>query len=149
ATLEPQIAANSVQATTETRPSEPGRPPSHTVARSTRAAATPPNRMKVAAMTNSGSAIRVGELSSLTMSWATPTSGWPDSTYIAPAHRPSTRNTGMRHASSAANSDRKPAITRASLQPAQLVGAGAGRHRGGVGGHELAEPNDVAQEHQG
>ena len=75
ATLEPQIAANSVQATTVTSPSDPGRPPSHAAARFTSALAMPPNRMNVAAITNSGSAIRVGEFSSLMMSWAAPTSG--------------------------------------------------------------------------
>ena len=75
ATLEPQIAANSVQATTVTNPSDPGSPPSHAAARFTSASAMPPNRMNVAAITNSGSAIRVGELSSLMTSCAAPTSG--------------------------------------------------------------------------
>ena len=78
ATLEPQIAANSVQATTVTRPSEPGRPPSQAAARLTSASAMPPKRMKVAAITNSGSAIKVGEFNSLMTSCAAPTSGWPD-----------------------------------------------------------------------
>ena len=73
--LEPQIAANSVQATTVTSPSDPGSPPSQAAARLTSALAMPPKRMNVAAITNNGSAIRVGELSSLMMSWAAPTSG--------------------------------------------------------------------------
>ena len=75
ATLEPQIAANSVQATTVTKPSDPGSPPSQADARFTSALATPPNRMKAAAITNSGSAIKDGELSSLMTSCAAPTSG--------------------------------------------------------------------------
>ena len=61
ATDEPEIAANSVQATTVTSPSEPLMPPSHAADKSTSAFATPPWRMKVAAITNSGSDIRVGE----------------------------------------------------------------------------------------
>jgi hypothetical protein len=76
ATLEPQIAANSVHATTVTRPSEPRIPPSHAVATSTSALATPPERMN-AAITNSGSAIRVLELSLLITICAAPISGWP------------------------------------------------------------------------
>ncbi len=75
ATLEPQIAANSVQATTVTRPSDPGSPPSQAAARLTRALAMPPNRMNAAAITNNGSAINDGELSSLMTSCAAPTSG--------------------------------------------------------------------------
>ena len=58
---EPDIAANSVQATTVTSPSEPLIPPSQAAETSTSALATPPWRMKVAAMTNSGSDINVGE----------------------------------------------------------------------------------------
>ena len=76
ATLEPQIAANSVQATTVTSPSEPCRLPNQAIATSTKAFATPPRRMNAAAITNSGSAIRVGELSSSMIFWATPISGW-------------------------------------------------------------------------
>ena len=77
ATLEPQIAANSVHATTVTRPSEPRMPPSQAVATSTSALATPPERMKAAAITNSGSAISVVELSLLITICAAPISGWP------------------------------------------------------------------------
>ena len=95
ATLEPHTAANKVQATTVTRPSDPGSPLSHAAAKSTSALATPPNRMKAAAMTNNGRAIKVGELSSLMTSCAAPTSGWPDARNIAPAQMPSTRNTGI------------------------------------------------------
>ena len=63
ATDEPEIAANSAQETTATRPSEPLMPPSHAAETSTSACATPPRRMKAAAITNSGSAISVVELS--------------------------------------------------------------------------------------
>jgi len=62
ATEDPEIAANSVQATTVTSPSEPRMPPSQAAEKSTSAFATPPWRMKVAAMTNNGSDISVGEL---------------------------------------------------------------------------------------
>ena len=78
ATLEPQMAANSVHETTVTRPSEPRMPPSHTVAKSTSALATPPERMNALAMTNSGSAISVVEFRSLITPWARPMSGWPE-----------------------------------------------------------------------
>jgi hypothetical protein len=63
ATEEPEIAANSAQETTATRPSEPLMPPSHAAETSTSACTTSPRRMKAAAMTNSGSAINVVELS--------------------------------------------------------------------------------------
>jgi hypothetical protein len=76
ASLDPQIAANRVHATTVTRPSEPCRLPNQALATSTRALATPPRRMNAAAITNSGSAIRVEELSSSTIFCATPISGW-------------------------------------------------------------------------
>src|SRR5215831_16801163 len=139
ATLEPQIAANSVQATTVTRPSEPGSPPSHAAARSTSALATPPNRMNAAAMTNSGSAIRVGELSSLMTSWATPTSGWPEAAYITAAHSPSTRKTGIPAASRPRNSDRKAVIAR-SIDIGALVPADVTRrHQGRVAQHGDAD----------
>jgi hypothetical protein len=52
-------------------------PPSQAVATSTSALATPPERMKAAAITNSGSAIRVVELSLLITICAAPISGWP------------------------------------------------------------------------
>ena len=61
ATEDPQIAANSVQATTVTSPSEPRMPPSQAAETSTSALATPPWRMNAAAMTNSGSDISVDE----------------------------------------------------------------------------------------
>ncbi len=77
ATDEPQIAANRVQATTVTSPSEPRMPPSQAEATSTSACATPPRRMNAAAMTNSGSAIRVEELRWSITTCATPTSGSP------------------------------------------------------------------------
>jgi hypothetical protein len=69
------MAANRVQATTVTSPRDPGSPPSQAAARFTSALATPPNRMNAAAITNNGSAIKVGELSSLMTSCAAPTSG--------------------------------------------------------------------------
>ena len=116
ATLEPQIAANSVQATTVTSPSEPGRPPSQAAARLTSALAMPPKRMKVAAITNSGSAIKVGEFNSLMTSCAAPTSGWPASTNMMPAQRPSTRKTGIPVVRRPTNSVTKPAIA-----PAQFI----------------------------
>ncbi len=77
ATDDPQIAANSVHATTVTRPSAPLSPPSQTVARSTSARAMPPWRMKAAAMTNSGSDISVGAFRWSMMTCATPISGSP------------------------------------------------------------------------
>ena len=61
ATEDPQIAANSVQATTVTRPNEPRIPPNHAAETSTSAFATPPWRMNAAAITNSGNDIRVEE----------------------------------------------------------------------------------------
>ncbi len=61
ATDEPEIAANSVHATTVTSPSAPLMPPSQAADKSTSAFATPPWRMKVAAITNNGSDISVGE----------------------------------------------------------------------------------------
>lgn len=78
ATLEPQIAANSEHATTVTTPREPRMPPSHAIERSISALATPPERMKAAAITNSGSAIKVVELSLSITSCAAPISGWPE-----------------------------------------------------------------------
>ena len=113
ATLEPQIAANRVQATTVTRPSEPGRPPSQAAARLTSAPAMPPKRMKVAAITNNGSAIKVGEFNSLMTSCAAPTRGWPDSTNMKAAQSPSTRKTGMPVVRNPTKSVTKPAIARA------------------------------------
>ncbi len=110
ATLEPQIAANSVQATTVTRPSDPGSPPSHAADRLTSALAMPPKRMKAAAITNSGSAIKVGEFNSLMTSCAAPTSGWPDRTNMAPAQSPSTRKTGIPVARNPTKSARKLVI---------------------------------------
>ena len=61
ATDDPQIAANNVQATTVTSPSEPRMPPSHAAETSTSAFATPPWRMNAAAITNNGSDISVEE----------------------------------------------------------------------------------------
>ena len=61
ATEDPQIAANRVQATTVTSPSEPRMPPSQAIATSTSAFATPPWRMNAAAITNIGNAISVVE----------------------------------------------------------------------------------------
>jgi hypothetical protein len=78
ATEEPQMAANRVQATTVTSPSEPRMPPSQAGETSTRALATPPWRMKAAAITNSGSDIRVEEFRWSMMTWATPIIGWPE-----------------------------------------------------------------------
>ncbi len=78
ATEEPQIAANSVHATTVTRPSEPRMPPSQAAATSTSARATPPCRMNAAAMTNRGSETRADEFRWSRMTCATPTSGSPD-----------------------------------------------------------------------
>ncbi len=78
ATEEPQMAANRVQATTVTRPSEPRMPPSQAEARSTSARAMPPCRMNAAAITNSGSDISVGEFRWSMMTCATPISGWPE-----------------------------------------------------------------------
>ena len=78
ATDDPQIAANRVQATTVTSPSEPRMPPSQAAETSTRALATPPWRMKAAAITNSGSDIRVEEFRWSMRTCATPIRGWPD-----------------------------------------------------------------------
>ena len=75
---EPQIAAKSVQETTVTRPSEPRTPPSQAAETSTSARATPPWRMKAAAITNSGSDISEDELSWSVMTCATPISGSPE-----------------------------------------------------------------------
>ena len=52
-------------------------PPSQAVETSTSALATPPWRMNAAAITNSGSAISVEELSWSMTTCATPISGWP------------------------------------------------------------------------
>ena len=71
-----QIAANRVQETTVTSPSEPRTPPIQAVQTSTNALATPPWRMKAAAITNSGSDIRVEELSESITTCAAPISGW-------------------------------------------------------------------------
>jgi len=70
----------------------------------------PPKRMKVAAITNSGNAIRVGEFNSLMTSCAAPTSGWPEVANMTPAQSPSARNTGMPVVRSPANSVTKPAM---------------------------------------
>lgn len=75
ATDDPEIAANSAQDTTATSPSEPLMPPSQAIDRSTSACATPPRRMKAAAITKSGKAISVVELSWSIMFWASPTIG--------------------------------------------------------------------------
>ena len=64
---------------------------------------------KTAARHFNGSAINVGELSSLTTSCARPTSGCPDTKNIAPAHSPSTRKIGIPAPSRPANSATKPA----------------------------------------
>ncbi len=77
ATDDPQIAANSVQETTVTRPSAPRIRPNHAIATSTSAFATPPRRMKAAAITNKGSAISVLEFNSSAIFCAIATSGWP------------------------------------------------------------------------
>src|SRR5215472_13730277 len=148
ATLEPQIAANRVQATTATRPRDPGSPPSHAAARSTNALAMPPNRMNAAAMTNNGSAIKVGELSSLTTSCARPTSGCPDITNMAPAHRPSTRKTGIPAASSPTKRVRKAATAGDSIE--HFVAARVARERRAplARGNEGGEPDEITQRHQ-
>jgi len=77
ATDEPQIAANRVQDTTVTMPSAPRNRPNQATATSTSALATPPRRMKAAAITNSGSAISVDEFSSSAIFCAITTIGWP------------------------------------------------------------------------
>ena len=110
ATDEPEIAANSAHDTTATSPSDPLIPPSHAVDRSTSACATPPRRMNAAAMTNSGNAISVVELSWSIMFCATPTIGWPDTKNRIAAHAPRTRNIGMPAASRPKNITRKPAV---------------------------------------
>ena len=117
ATLEPQIAAKSVQATTVTRPSEPCRLPNQAVARLTSARATPPRRMKAAAMTKSGSAISVAELSSSMIFWAMPTSGWPLIQKRIEAQTPSTRKIGIPAASRPKKSRRNSAVHTSCCRP--------------------------------
>ncbi len=107
ATDDPQIAANSVQATTVTSPNEPRIPPSHAAETSTSAFATPPWRMNAAAMTNSGSDISVEEFRLSMMTCATPIIGSPDTRYSTVAHAPSTRKIGMPAASRPKNITRK------------------------------------------
>jgi len=77
ATEEPQMAANSVQDTTVTMPSAPRIRPNQAIATPTSAFATPPRRMNAAAITNSGSAIKVDEFSSSAIFCAITTIGWP------------------------------------------------------------------------
>src|SRR5476649_2125187 len=127
ATDEPQIAANRVQATTVTRPSEPRTPPIQAVQRSTSALATPPWRMKAAAITNSGSDIRVEELSESMMTWAAPINPWPEKTYSTAAQAPKTRKIGMPDASRPKNITKKrKAHIRRSVR--QALGAVNRRH---------------------
>src|SRR5260221_7411725 len=149
ATLDPQMAANSVQATTVTKPREPGSPPSQAAARLTKALAIPPNRMNAAAITNNGSAIKVGELSSLMTSCAAPTSGWPDAMNMAPAHSPSTRKTGIPVASSPTNSARKLVMSPASIDAWQLMTARTARGHGAAArlGNQPNQPDDIADQH--
>ncbi len=64
--------------------------------------------MNAAAMTNSGNAINVVELSWSIMFCATPTSGWSDTKYSTDAQVPSTRKIGMPAASRPKNNNRKP-----------------------------------------
>src|SRR5215475_1499397 len=149
ATLDPQIAANIVQATTVTRPSDPGRPPSQAADRSTSALAMPPKRMKAAAITNSGSAIKVGEFNSLMTSWAAPTSGWPDNANMAPAQSPSTRNTGIPIARKPINKVRKLAIS-SSIDAGQLVATRMAAPQGMPLGRDRKadQPDDIPYQHQ-
>src|SRR5882724_12182943 len=143
------MAANRVQATTVTRPSDPGSPPSQAAERLTSAWAMPPKRMKAAAITNSGSAIRVGEFSSLMTSCAAPTSGWPDSAYMAPEQSPSTRKTGIPIARNPTKNVRKLVIG-GSIDAEQVVAAvmaRAGEIRSRCA-HQSDQPDDIADQHQ-
>src|ERR1700742_2521456 len=99
ATDEPQIAANKVQETTVTKPSEPRTPPIQAVQRSTSALATPPWRMKAAAITNKGSDIRVVEFIESMTTCVMPISGWSETKNSTAAQAPSTRKIGMPEAS--------------------------------------------------
>ena len=110
ATDDPQIAANSVQETTVTRPSEPRTPPIQAVQRSTRALATPPWRMKAAAITNNGNDIRVEELSESITTCVMPISGWPETKNSTAAQAPSTRKIGMPEASRPKNITKKSSV---------------------------------------
>src|SRR5437764_208421 len=150
ATLEPQIAAKSVQETTVTSPSEPCRLPNHAEATSTSALATPPRRMNAAAITKSGSAIRVGELSSSIIFWATPISGWSLTKNRIEAETPSTRKIGMPAASRLKNIRRKSAahIGLFAGRCWLVVQRPDGHGSGVVAEAEPIEPADVAHCHQ-
>lgn len=115
ATDEPQMAANSVQETTVTRPSAPRNCPNHAMATSTSALATPPRRMKAAAMTNNGKAIRVLEFISSAIFCAIATSGCPLEPNRTAAQSPSTRKIGMPAQSSPKNISRKSSVHIASV----------------------------------
>src|SRR5256885_3667097 len=150
ATLEPQIAAKSVQETTVTSPSEPCRLPNQAEARSTSALATPPRRMNAAAITKSGSAIRVGELSSSIIFCATPISGWSLTKNRIEAETPSTRKIGMPAASRPKNIRRKSAAHIGLFAGRDgLVVQRPDRHGGGVVAEaEPIEPAEVAHRHE-
>ena len=121
ATDDPQIAANSVQATTVTSPSEPRTPPSHAADTSTSAFATPPWRMNAAAITNSGSDISAGEFSWSMITCARPIIGSPETAYRTAVHAPSTRKIGI------------PADSRPKNISRNRNGPTAHRSRGGPG----------------
>src|ERR1700761_8687999 len=157
ATEEPQIAANRVQETTVTRPSEPRTPPIQAVHRSTSALATPPWRMKAAAITNSGSDMSVDEFSESMMTWAMPISGWPEKKNSAAAHAPSTRKIGMPAASRPKNITKKrkvPITVRyrglsAAADGQFMLGHVPHRHGLRIEMENVApQPDDVAHAHQ-
>ncbi len=134
ATEEPQMAANSVHDTTVTRPRAPRMVPNQPMATSTSALATPPRRMNAAAMTKSGRAISVVELSSSTIFCAIEISGAPLTVNSTAAHTPSTRKIGMPAASRPKNSSRNRRTQHA--RPSVLLD---GDHHGG-----RVEPEHVA-----
>src|ERR1700761_2341699 len=157
ATEDPQMAANRVQATTVTRPSEPRMPPSQAADTSTSAFATPPWRMNAAAMTNSGSDINAEEFRWSMMTCANPIIGWPDTAYSTAAQAPSTRKMGMPAARRGKNRGRKRMVAIRSaasvfVDTGEVFGVRdevANRHAARVKAKQVAmETDQVAQRHQ-